>query len=243
MIDVDENVTGICVTYKYRDLIERAYDSIRIFHPDMKIIIVDGSNANDRTHNCYEYLDSIVCEKTKIYHMNYNVGHGRGLHYGIKKVNTPFVLTFDSDIIMTKSPLKEMLSMFEPDTYGVGYCEKTDLWGFDYGAIPSHMSKGWMKYLHPYFCLIQIKEYYKYDSMIHHGAPAVKAMLSIYKKGISDKVIKEFPGLGHSSGKGFSWTSAPREFIQHDVGGFGGTGRRRIQEGLPHIEGSWEKVI
>jgi GT2 family glycosyltransferase len=235
-----DDVTGLCVVYKYKDLIEKAYTSIRSFHPEMKILIIDGSSPE---HDCHIYLDRIVDDNIKVYHSGYNIGHGRGLHFGITQIDTPLVLTFDSDIVMTKSPLQAMCEMMEDNTYGVGYIEKTDLWGFDYGAVPRHMSKGWMRYLHPYFSLLQLKEYYKFPPYIHHGAPWVQAALSIYRKRLSDKVIKEFPGLGHSSGTGFSWVSAPREYIQHDVASFGSTGRRRIKEGLPHIDGQWEKLI
>lgn len=238
-MNVNDNITGVCVTYKYKDLIERAYTSIRSFHPEMKILIIDGSSPE---HDCYEYLDTVIDDNLKIIHTGKNIGHGKGLDYGISHTDTPFVLTFDSDIVMTKSPIEKMLEMFESDTYGVGYIEKTDLYGFDYGAIPRYMSRGWMKYLHPYFSLLQLKEYYKFSPYIHHGAPWVQAALSIHRKGLSGKVIKEFPGLGHSSGTGFSWVSAPREFVQHEVAGFGSTGRRRIKEGLPHIEGQWTRV-
>ncbi len=127
--------------------------------------------------------------------------------------------------------------MMEEDTFGVGYIEKTGFDGFDYGVFPHHHQETGMRYLHPYFQLIQIENYKKFYPYVHHGAPCVLTMLDIYKKGLSNKIIKEFPGLGHSSGQGCSWKSAPREYIKHDPAG---TRTLRREKHLPEIEGTWE---
>jgi len=230
----DRDVTGICVCYNTKELMERAFTSIRKFHPRMKIIVIDNS---DRRNDCYAYVNRIVSPITFAVHTNANIGHGKGLVLALEKVKTPFVLAFDSDIEMLKSPVQAMLNMMEDDTWGVGYIEKTDLGGFDFGARPDQMKHGSMKYMHPYFQLVQMKEYKKYDPYIHHGAPCVATMLEIHKKGLSDKVLKEFEGLGHSSGTGFAWVSAPREFIRHDIAG---TRNSNKKVGKPEIEGAWE---
>jgi len=234
---VDECTTGITVTHNTKDLIERAYNSIRKFHPNMKLIIVDGS---DRGDTCFTYVCGLASENTKVFHVDKNIGHGRGLCVGIERAETPFALIFDSDIEMLKSPIQSMLDMMEEDTYGVGYTEKTAFDGHEWGCKPSHLSQGWMRYLHPYFCLLQLKEYKKYAPFIHHGAPAVNAMLSVHRSGLADKVIKEFPGLGHSSGVGWVWKGEPREFIRHDTYG---TRAIRRSKGLEEIEGVWERVV
>lgn len=234
---VDDEVTGIVVSYNTKGLMRRAYESVRKFHPNMKIIIVDGS---DKRNDCYEYIRSLASDKTRVFHVNKNIGHGKGLCIGIDYVETPYFLTFDSDIEMLKSPLQSMLDMFEEDTYGVGYIEKTAFDGHEWGCKQEHLTQGHMRYLHPYFSLIQLKEYKKYKPFIHHGAPAVNTCLDIHRKGLGNKVIKEFPGLGHSSGKGWVWEGKPREFIRHDVAG---TRNYRTSIGLSEIEGIWEKVI
>jgi glycosyltransferase involved in cell wall biosynthesis len=236
----DDIVTAISVTWNTKELIQRAIESIRQFHPSMKIIIVDGS---ENKNACYAYLNSIDKDNIKVYHMDYNIGHGRGMHFGVLKCTTPFVLFFDSDIEMVKSPLQGMLDMMESNTYGVGYLERVGPDGHDYGVFEHHKKHSPVKYLHPYFQLVQVKEYKKYHPYIHHGAPCVSAMLDIHKKGLSDVVLKEFPGLGHTNGQGVSWNPVKGEYIKHDVAGFGGTGRMRVQAGMPHIEGAWEKVI
>ncbi len=228
-------VTGITVCCNTKDLLKRAYQSVRDQHPTMKIIIVDGSEEKDP---CYEYVLSLSGPYTKVVQVGYNIGHGRGMCVGIHYTETPFALIFDSDIEMIKSPVQGMLDLMEDDTYGVGYFEHTGFDGFDYGVNPHHHKESGMKYLHPYFHLLQIKNYRKFYPYVHHGAPSFLAMLDIHKKGLSDKILKEFPGLGHTAGQGFSWKSVSPTWIRHDVAG---TRTSRATKNLPEIEGSWER--
>lgn len=232
-MNVDGAVTGVIVSYNGGKILKTAINSIRKFHPAMNLIIVDGSDVND---GCYKYIQTLPDQYTKVYHVSRNIGHGRGLVLGISYVQTPFFLTIDSDIEMLKSPLQDMLDMMEDDTCVVGYVENIDREGNDYGARPDLMQYGHFKYVHPYFSLYQMKEYRKYKPFCHHGAPAVNVMLDIARKGMSDKVIKEFPGLGHSGGQPINnagnWKAKPREFIKHDRDG------TRVS-----IEGGWERTI
>jgi len=222
-----QEVTGITVCYNTKDLIERAYNSVRKFHPDMPIIIIDGS---DPKNPCASYVKSLVSDKTKVISLGYNIGHGRGLCMGINQAKTKYALIFDSDIEMLKSPVSQMLGMMEKDTYGVGYNEKAGFDGFVYGIHRHHAQEGWMFYLHAFFQLINIANYKKFHPYVHHGAPCYLAMLDIHKRGLSNKILKEFPGLGHSKG-------ASREYIRHELNGTRGLRQRK---GLAPIEGGWE---
>ena len=241
----DDVVTGIMVCWNTKELVERAYNSVRDCHPNMMIIIVDGSTP---VMPCYKYLNTLRDRNSNVFHMGKNIGHGRGMHFGIENTETPFALMFDSDIMMKKSPVQAMLDMMEDDTYGVGWIYRTDVTGHEFGSQPQYVDQGPMQYLHPYFCLIQLKEYRKYRPFMHHGAPATHTMLDIHRKGLADKVLKEFPGLGHTSGHGLVWEGRPSEYIQHDTtpcyvdSHFGGTGAQRVKAGLLHIEGGWEPV-
>lgn len=234
---VDEVVTGVTVCYNSKQLMETAFTSLRKFHPDMQIIIIDGSGKTDP---CFNYVSSLENKNTKIIQVEYNIGHGRGMCLGLYYIETPYVLFFDSDIEMLKSPLKKMLDMFEEDTFGVGFFEKTGFDGFNYGAKVAHTNADWMPYLHPFFQLVNVANYKKYHPYVHHGAPCYLTMLDIYKKGLSNKVLKEFPGLGHTSGRGFTWTAIFSEYVRHDT-----MGTRKLNKinGKREIEGSWELNI
>lgn len=201
----------------------------------MPIILIDGSTPTDP---CYTYACSLASELITVGVCNYNIGHGRGMDAAIRMCKTKFALIFDSDIEMLKSPVEQMLAMMQPDTYGVGYLEKTGYDGYEYGAQPHHRTQGFMYMLHPYFHLLQVSEYMKFHPYVHHGAPCFKAALDIHTKGLTAQIIKEFPGLGHSSGKGWCWTGAPREYIHHDPAG---TRHTRSAKGLSEIEGVWER--
>src|SRR5690606_4334066 len=142
-----KDITGLTVCHESHYLIQAAYESVRKFHPDMKIIIIDGSRYTDP---CYKYVKSLQSPITQIECFNKNIGHGRGMDAGIRMIKTKFALIFDSDIVMLKSPVEQMLTMMEDDTYGVGYLEKTGFDGFEYGSKPHHANQGYMMMLHPY---------------------------------------------------------------------------------------------
>lgn len=227
------DITGITVCSNTVSLIERALTSVRQFHPDMNIIVVDGSTMNDP---CQVYVRGLRDEHTHPIICGHNIGHGRGMDLAMHKVQTKYALIFDSDIIMHKSPVEAMLAMMEDDTYGVGYIEPTGEDGFEYGAKSEHKGTRPVRYLHPYFMLIQVSEYFKWPPYVHHGAPCYMTMTAIHRAGMSEKILKEFPGLGHTAGKGWNWKGEPREYIQHDTRG---TRDERVRHRKPEIEAGW----
>jgi len=233
---MDKLITGIVVTYNTKEIFERCYKAFRKAHPEMKLIIVDGSSEGNP---CKEYVSSLNNTYTKVFQFNENIGHGRGLHFALKKVETPFALIMDSDTEILKSPIKKMLNMMEDDTLGVGNIEKTAFDGYEWGCKPSHKNQGWMRYLHPFFCLIQLKEYWRYRPYCHHGAPAVNMCLDVHRRGLGEKIIKEFP-IWHTDGKGWVWEGKPNKYVRHDTQGT--RANNRINK-RPEIEGTWDKVI
>jgi len=188
-----QDITGITVCYNTKDLIERAYNSVRKFHPQMPIIIIDGSNPKDP---CADYVKSLVSNLTTVVSLGYNIGHGRGMCMGIEKAKTKYALIFDSDIEILKSPVDQMLTMMEKDAFGVGGMSKIGFDGVNYGKRPQHRKTDCVLYLHPFFQLININNYKKYHRYVHHGAPCYLTMIDIHKRGLSQKILIEFPDLG-----------------------------------------------
>lgn len=221
----DLPVTGITVSWNTKDLIERAYNSVRKFYPDMPIIIIDGSDKGDA---CADYVRGLASDITTIVQPGYNVGHGRGMCVGIDQAKTPYALIFDSDIELLEPCISAMLAMMEEDTFGVGHIEKTGYDGFVYGVHAQHAREPGVMNLHPYFQLIDIRNYRKFHPYVHHGMPTYLTMLDIHKQGLSEKIIKQFPGLLNN-------VPNPR-FVRHSSSGTGGM---RITKGLKHIEGAW----
>jgi len=220
----DLPITGITVCWNTKNFIERAYSSVRKFYPEMPIVIIDGSNPDDP---CAAYVRSLASEKTTVVSLGHNIGHGRGMCMGIDRVKTPYALIFDSDIELLEPCLPAMLSMMEEDTFGVGTIdEKVDFNRFAHG--PHGHVNGPVRYLQPYFQLIDIRNYRKFYPYVHHGAPCYLTMLDIHKRGLSGKILKQFPGL---------IAYGPLKYVRHD---FGGTGAHREgRKDLPYIEPPW----
>lgn len=216
-------ITGITVCWNTKDLIERAYNSIRKFYPAMPIIIIDGSDAGDP---CAAYVRGLASDITTVVPLGYNIGHGRGMCMGIEKAKTPYALIFDSDIELLEPCIPAMLAMMEADTFGVGYIEDIGYDGFRYKIHPH--PEGPLPCLHPYFQLIDIRNYKKFHPYVHHGMPVYLTMLDIHKKGLSGKILKQFPGLVNNV----------HAIVEHHSSGTGGM---RIALGLTHIEGPWVK--
>lgn len=228
-------ITALTVSHNTKELLKTAVESFRKFHPDMKLIIVDGSDSVDP---CFDYVQEIVSDLTEVYRMGYNIGHGHGMDFGIRKIETRYALIFDSDVEFIKSPVSRMLEMMDDDTYGVGYLEKSAYDGFEYGAKPEHRGRPSMMMLHPFFHLIQVSEYFKYHPYVHHGAPCFKTALDIHRRGLTSRIIKSFPELGHTSGKGWCWDAVEPVWIRHDTAG---TRKERLKRGLRDIDGRWER--
>ena len=221
------DITGVVVCSNTKELLSKAFESVRSFHPELKIIIVDGSDPPDP---CYSYVCSLASDITTVRICGYNIGHGRGMNTGIQMVETKFALVFDSDIVMLRSPILEMLSMMEEDTYGVGGFDYVDTRGFGKNNHSQEWRDAATKYLHPYFQLINVAIYKRYPPYVHHGAPCIYPMNEIKHQGLADKILKEFPGASIYGS----------EYIEHHTSG---TRTERRKRGLPEIEAGWDRKI
>jgi hypothetical protein len=180
----DFPITGITVCWNTKGLMERAYNSIRKFYPEMPVIIIDGSDAKDP---CATYVRGLASDKTTVISLGYNIGHGKGMCMGIDKAKTPYALIFDSDIVLVADCLSTMMEKMRADSFGVGevfpfadHCMKQE----SVSAIP---------YLHPRFQLIDIRNYKRFRPYIHHGAPCLATMIDIYQRELSAQVLIDFP--------------------------------------------------
>jgi glycosyltransferase involved in cell wall biosynthesis len=203
-------VTGIMVSYNTRLLVEVAYQSIRKFYPDMPVIIVDGSDPDNSTA---AYVKSLASPLTTVVSFGRNVFHGPGMNIGINYCQTPYALLVDTDAELLEPCVGDMLAMMEEDTFGVGYVIPTAFSGFgtiySYPPEPTPQDGNWMPYLHPYFQLIDIRNYRKFPPYVHGGAPCTPTMLAIYRRGLAWKIIKQFKDMANGTPK----------YVKHDGGG------------------------
>ena len=179
-----DNVTGVVVSYNTKELLERSLNSVRNFYPDLKIIVIDGSQPGN---SCYDFVRKLGGGITPV-SVGYNIGHGKGMDMGIKLALTDFVLVFDSDIVLKGRPIEKMMRLLEEDTFGVGEIQFVNKKGKNVKR-----SKKAIPYLHPYFQIINKSIYAKFPGYVHHGAPCILTMMEIKRRGMSEKILKDFP--------------------------------------------------
>lgn len=172
---------GIVVTYQTKELFEAAYKSLRQFHPFLPLIIVDGSPAGSP---CFEYVKSLRNQINTVYQLEKNIGHGLGLHYGIERTKDERILIFDSDIVMTESPVRKMAELLEAGVYAVGEQYMIGRDGLHRNPVRD------VPYIRPYFMLLSRTEYYNHHRFIHHGSPCIKPMLEIFDAGQSAEKLR-----------------------------------------------------
>jgi len=186
MTKMIDNITGVVVCYNTQSLLKVCLQSIRKFYPYLKIIIIDGSSVSN---SCHQYVKSIKDPHIKTISLGFNIGHGKGMNKGINMANTDYVLPFDSDITLKKSPLEKMIELFKYNTFGVGEIQYVNTKGINISPV----NKNAISYLHPYFQIINRNIYKNFSPYNHHGAPCILTMLDIHKKGLSEKILRDFP--------------------------------------------------
>lgn len=154
-----QKVGCVIVSYNVPGIITRAVKSIQPYVDE--VIIIDHSQ---RDNKAYAEADELGVQ---VLHTHRNLGHGPGMHMGIKNLNTEYVIVMDSDTeVKDGSIVQDMISMMKPGVYGVGRV----------------IERLGVNYLHPYFAMIRRSSYLKYAPFIHHGAPCKDAMASIWGK-------------------------------------------------------------
>ena len=189
-----ENIEIISVNYNTPDLIIRMIKSVRKHISErIAIHIIDGSSMPIDELLKLEKQDKYL----KITKFDYNIHHGRGMHYGIINSKAKYVLILDSDSVVIKNgALDYLFGLMLDDVYGVGQIINIDCHGVN--------SVDGIPYLHPKFMLISVYEYKKYNQFINHGAPCIKAMFDIYNNGLTTKLInaKDANDYFHEDGRG-----------------------------------------
>jgi glycosyltransferase involved in cell wall biosynthesis len=210
---VDNSLTGLVVSYDERSLLEQSLSSIRRYYPDLLIIIVDGSPDNSE---CRKFVNGLGRNYIKEL-FDYNISHGNGLHHGIMISPDDYVLCFDSDIIMNRPCIEQMLELMDEETWGIG---KTIPYSQNTYNIELER-KGDLTYMYPYFHIINRKVYLQYEPYVHSAGPGQLVFIDLFIKG-KESLLKHFPVdeyVTHKGG-GTSNRKTPRhreDWILQDV--------------------------
>lgn len=176
------NTEVLIVNYNTPDFILNLYKQIREFiSEDIVINIVDGSDdlikkrgtdyvvLNEKMKNVLEQDENV-----NHYLMGYNIHHGPGMDYGLKKIQKKYVLILDSDV---KIPKKGLLELFSKNVIGNFYC-MGNVQIVDGSGV--NVNKYGIKYVHPSCMLIDRDFYIEFNTpFIKHGAPCLNFMKKV----------------------------------------------------------------
>lgn len=209
-----KSITAITVVHNTPQLLHRTVTSFHKYYPKIHICIVNnGSTDGSKYEGLYP--------NTTLYDLRQNIGHGPALHFAMKRIDTKYAIFMDSDIeVMCGGVIEEMLKQVGAGMfYGIGEMVNTNDNGFTITNGEQNI-----KYLHPYFCLIDRAMYFSWHRAINHGSPMIKAMKEIHDAEMSDILLHEFP---------------VKDYVHHDWKGTRGLNRGNGPRGWLK---NWEKV-
>jgi hypothetical protein len=117
--DVERDVTVVVKAFERPDCLRRLVASIRRFYPQIAILVVDDSASP---------LDPVPEGVTRYFHLPYDsAGHGGGRNFGLRHVETDYVLFCDDDMVFgRKTDLRKMLRALETTRFDVVSCSWMD---------------------------------------------------------------------------------------------------------------------
>ena len=187
---LNNSITAICVVYQTKDLVQKAIESFRSFYFNVPMVVVDNSTEDGE---CSQYLQELSRqdENMTVYTMPENIGHGPGMDYALRKIETDWAYIFDSDTEMFNPGLFELF--FRSDNgkkLAVG-----DIHMVSHSGINKGMTKTETKipYIHPAACFINRKLYLTFPPFRYHGAPCIDTYAGLYKQGLSDELLLNLP--------------------------------------------------
>lgn len=176
----------LTVNYNTPELLRELLNSIDKFCPNINVYVVDGSDNK----NLVKQTKMITKDRknTVLFSLGRNIHHGPGLDFGIRKIDTKYILLMDTDSVIIKAGLIERMHDSLDGGYGIGKIEYVDRNGWN---VPEGNG---IPYLHPRCALIDKDQYLKYKPALKHGAPMINAMTDIFDKG-DQMELRDFPNL------------------------------------------------
>lgn len=178
------NTTFVIVHYRTPILIQRCHYSIREFYPEVPVIIVDGGSYEANSMKVLRRLAE--SPKTEVILKPRNIGHGPGLHAGIKAARTGLVLTMDSDCLCKQSGFIEAMKKVlyaRDNVYACGQVVRVDPYG-------SKVDSGGTLYCRPVTALWRRNIYLQLPAFDLHGAPCLRNVLYAKRQGWT---VADFP--------------------------------------------------
>ena len=185
----DNNTEILIVNYNTPDYIIRLHSQIREYiSSEITINIIDGSDEKlkirgDEFPQLNKRMELILKEDKFTNHhlIGYNIHHGPGMDYGLKKIQKKYVLILDSDVEVCNKGLLNIFSKnITKEFYTMGRIVTVDD-----GGNNTHING--YEYVHPSTMMLDREFYMGFDiPFIKHGAPCLNFMKKINPKFLID---------------------------------------------------------
>lgn len=178
------NITAVIPHYKTAHLTLQAVESLKAAYPALALIVIDDGSRDDSS----EFVRSLPehFSATRGLVLGRNIGHGAALHRAILEVETPLVLTLDSDIIVHRPGFLELMEtrLREESLYAVGMMYWRD---YCHGLM----------YLTSVFALYDLAVYHSLPPFEHHGDPMLKNMQKASQLGYKVECFPVYDYVSH----------------------------------------------
>ncbi len=112
--DVEREVTLVIKTFERPTALGRLIESVRRFYPSMPVLVVDDSA---------QPLHPLPAGVTRYSHLPFNSGASFGRNFGLRQVETEYVLFADDDLVFgPKTDLCKMLRVLRKTAFDVVSC-------------------------------------------------------------------------------------------------------------------------
>jgi len=171
-------VTVVTVHHKTPDLLDQLYVSLRRVYEHIDIIVVDGGSGDDRAS--MTALQSLSQDPAlTVHYENHNIGHGPGMDAGIRKAETGWILTLDTDCVIERGGwIEQMLTVVTRNRmgYACGGVVNVDRAG-------NRVETGGILYCRPVTALWRRRVYLNHPRFELHGAPCLRNQISASRAG------------------------------------------------------------
>lgn len=168
------DVQVVIVNYKTLNLTRNCYDSLRLFYPEVPVLLIDNHSDDGSA----EWITQVAKDHFWTVHMllDENIGHGPALHLAAQFWYDGYLFALDSDCQVFKwGFLEDMSDLLEVGNYAAGEIKfVNERIQHDPGGYP---------YIHPSRMMVNIELYLRLKPFVNHGGPVARNMIDATKKG------------------------------------------------------------
>lgn len=180
--EVSRYVSVVVVNYKTQALTREAVNSFVSRYPDVPVLVVDNGSGD----NSVGTIQKLARDHPSItaHLLEANIYHGPALDRAFRLLDSPYVLTLDSDTVTRKGGwLEAMLGHFHADNklYAIGWLR----WVNENGVATADGKPrpNLHPYVHPHCALFDRAKYLTLSPFFRDGAPCRVNMFSAIQRG------------------------------------------------------------